>query len=52
MGRVNSYRRLRVAKLIGCNSADGTFLKFAPTENIGRLKRWLDKIDSQHMMQF
>jgi hypothetical protein len=28
MGRVNSERRLRYATLIGCDSADGTFLRF------------------------
>lgn len=28
MGRVNSERRLRYAHTIGCDSADGTYIKF------------------------
>jgi hypothetical protein len=44
MGRVNSYRRLKYAASIGCDSADGTFLKFAVTENYGRMCRWFDKL--------
>ena len=45
MGRVNSYRRLAYAAAIGCDSADGTFLKFAPRENYGRLIGWFDKLE-------
>lgn len=45
MGRVNSMRRLRAAASIGCDSADGTFLKFAPNINWTRLMRWIDVID-------
>lgn len=30
MGRVNSLRRMRYAEAIGCDSADGTFLRFRP----------------------
>lgn len=37
MGRVNGGGRMRYARDIGCGSVDGTFLKFAPTENLGRL---------------
>jgi hypothetical protein len=44
MGRVNSLKRLRFAELIGCDSADGTFLAFAPTENLGRLRVWIDTL--------
>jgi hypothetical protein len=44
MGRVNSYRRLQYAASLGCDSADGTFLKFAPQENYGRLCGWFDKL--------
>lgn len=40
MGRVNSEARLRYAATIGCESADGTFLKFAPDHNIGRMLKW------------
>lgn len=44
MGRVNSARRLRYANEIGCDSADGTFISFAPTENLPRMLRWLDTL--------
>jgi hypothetical protein len=31
MGRVNSLRRMRYAESIGCDSADGTLLRFDPS---------------------
>lgn len=42
MGRVNSYRRLRAAETMGCDSVDGTFLAFGPDRNWPRLRYWLD----------
>ncbi len=50
MGRVNSLDRLRAAVGIGCNSTDGTFLKFGPDANWPRLKYWLDHITNQPEM--
>ena len=44
MGRVNSLRRLMYANSIGCDSADGTFLKFGPDKNLGRLMRWIEAV--------
>jgi hypothetical protein len=44
MGRVNSLKRLRYAESIGCDSADGTFVGFAPEENVRRLFGWLDEL--------
>jgi hypothetical protein len=44
MGRVNSLERLRAAKSIGCDSADGTFLRFGPDVNGPRLLAWLESI--------
>lgn len=48
MGRVNSYHRLQQAQWFGCDTADGTFLKFASRENqaagVTRLTAWLDKV--------
>jgi hypothetical protein len=41
MGRVNSLRRLRYAQLIGCHSADGTFLAYGPDRNLPILLGWL-----------
>jgi len=40
-GRINSLRRWRIAAAIGCDSADGTFLKYAPDQNMVRLMTWL-----------
>lgn len=45
MGRVNSNRRLMYANSIGCDTADGTFLKYGPDKNLPRLLTWLRKID-------
>jgi len=45
MGRVNSCRRLMYANSIGCDTADGTFLKYGPDKNLPRLLSWLRKID-------
>ncbi len=47
MGRVNSLRRLRYAAAIGCDSADGTFLAFAPDQNLPRLLGWLRDVHCQ-----
>lgn len=40
MGRVNSGRTFRQARLLGCHSADGTFLTYGPTKNLPRMLRW------------
>lgn len=42
MGRVNSKKRLNLAKSWGCKSADGTFLSFAPKNNVPRLIKWFE----------
>jgi len=44
MGRVNSLARLRIAETFGCHSADGTYLAFGPSVNLGRLLGWLDDL--------
>ena len=44
MGRVNSAHRYAYASLIGCDSADGTFLVFAPDHNLARVRRWPDAL--------
>lgn len=46
MGRVNSYRRLAMAQAWGVDSADGTFLAFAPDANLPRLLAWLQRASS------
>ena len=41
MGRVNSFKRLRYAQAIGCDSADGTYLVFGPDQNLPKLLGWV-----------
>ena len=41
MGRVNSLRRLRYARSIGCHSVDGTYLAYGPDRNLPTLLGWL-----------
>lgn len=45
MGRVNSFRRVQYAYDFGCDTADGTFLTYAPDHNLGRLRNWYRKIN-------
>lgn len=52
MGRVNSYRRFRYAEMIGCDSADGTFLAFGPDTNLPRLMRWINDTNDQPAFDF
>jgi hypothetical protein len=40
MGRVNSERRFQYARHIGCDSVDGTYLRWSPTANLPRLTGW------------
>ncbi len=52
MGRVNSFRRLLLARFNGCNSTDGTQLAFAPDKRLDQLEKWLDFIKSQPVLNF
>lgn len=45
MGRVNSGKRLRLADLWRCETADGTFLAFGPSANLPRLTSWLEDLE-------
>lgn len=47
VGRVNSYKRLRLVNILGADSTDGTFLCFAPDKNLKRLLSWLENLKSQ-----
>ena len=49
MGRVNSGRRLRYAAQIGCQSADGTYMAFNPSESIQRMGRWLTNANAPQL---
>lgn len=44
MGRVNSLKRWRYAEALGCQSCDGTFLVFAPNENLAYVLSWIDDL--------
>jgi len=50
MGRVNSLRRLRLAEIAGCHSADGSFLAFGPDTNLPRLLGWLGTMRRQPIL--
>jgi len=45
MGRVNSLSRLWYARQLGCTSADGTFLRYAPDRNLPKLLRYIDQVN-------
>jgi hypothetical protein len=51
MGRVNSRRRLRIAYLAGCDSADGTHLAFMPDVRLAQMERWLDEFKTQPFLR-
>lgn len=47
MGRVNSYARLRWAHAIGCDSADGTYIKRGPDVNLPKVLDWLTIVNQR-----
>lgn len=47
MGRVNSYKRLKVAAAFGYDSVDGTYLGFGPRVNGPKLLDWLDRLSAE-----
>lgn len=48
MGRVNSERRIHYAHIIGCDSADGTYLTYGPRTNLPKLLAWLRRLNHQY----
>tara|TARA_R100000808_G_C2140435_1_gene148262 strand:- start:205 stop:756 length:552 start_codon:yes stop_codon:yes gene_type:complete len=52
MGRVNSYKRLRLAAAIGCASVDGTYLAFGPDKNSPSLAGWISKLQRNAFLPF
>jgi hypothetical protein len=50
MGRVNSLRRLRIARRMGCDSVDGTYLAFSPDLLGPRMERWVRGVREQMVM--
>jgi hypothetical protein len=51
MGRVNSLQRLRACAVSGFDSADGTYLKYGPDVNWGRLCDWLDDVNGPRPLE-
>ena len=51
MGRVNSKRRFDYARLIGCDSVDGTYLTFGPDQNLPKVLDWISG-STQGLMTF
>lgn len=47
VGRVNSYKRLSYANLIGADSSDGTFVNRAPHHNLERMRVWFRKLAAE-----
>lgn len=45
MGRVNSRKRLHLAEAWGCDTADGTFLKYGGAQNVPRLRQWFEGLE-------
>lgn len=50
MGRVNSQRRFIAARTMGCDSVDGTFLKYGPSRNWPHLLSWMDEFGTSPVM--
>lgn len=50
-GRCNSLKRLRAAQAAGYDSADGTFIKYAPDKNLPQVLLWLRSIERQPAME-
>lgn len=46
-GRVNSLRRLWLARKARANSADGTYIAYGPDVLLPRVCRWLDRVNAQ-----
>ena len=50
MGRVNSLTRLRIAKRMGCDSCDGTYVAYGP-DKLGRtMGRWVGMVRDQMVL--
>lgn len=46
MGRVNTWRRLETAKMMGCHSADGTGITYQPETHLPEVLGWLNRSQS------
>lgn len=51
MGRVNSWQRLAYAAGLGCESADGTTIRFNPGRYVGEVSRWLARVNAPRLVE-
>lgn len=51
MGRVNSYKRLKIANDWGCDSADGTYLRFTGLSGVATIVKWMEKLRAEAARQ-
>lgn len=47
MGRVNSFKRLKLANSWGCDSADGTYLQFTGPKGVATIAGWISKLKAE-----
>lgn len=47
MGRVNSFKRLRSAQALGCDSVDGTHVAFSPDKQVSDIINWIERLNSE-----
>ena len=50
MGRVNSFKRMRVAGAIGVDSVDGTYICWDTDYRINQLNEWLKNVNNQYYL--
>jgi len=50
MGRVNSLMRLKRAERMGCNSVDGTYLKYGPSVLLPNLLKYVEVINDKQTL--
>jgi hypothetical protein len=51
MGRVNSEKRMRYARAVGCDSVDGTYITFGPDVNLPDVLGWLRGTDAAPLFE-
>lgn len=49
-GRVNSLRRLFLARKARADSCDGTYIAYAPDVLVPRMKRWVERVNAQGVL--
>lgn len=47
MGRVNTLKRMRIAETFGCDTVDGTYLRFGPDKNLPLLLKFMGAVERQ-----